>query len=33
MSTSLAYGGNGVARLNGFVGFVRRGCRGHRAPA
>ena len=23
---SLAYGGNGVARLNGFVVFVRRGC-------
>ena len=22
---SLAYGGNGVARLNGFVVFVRRG--------
>ena len=24
---SLAYGGNGVARANGFVVFVRRGCR------
>ena len=23
---SLAYGGNGVARTNGFVVFVRRGC-------
>ena len=23
---SLAYGGNGVARLDGFVVFVRRGC-------
>ena len=29
---SLAYGGNGVARLNGFVVFVRRGAAGgHRA--
>ena len=25
---SLAYGGNGVARLNGFVVFVRRGLPG-----
>jgi len=24
---SLAYGGNGVARLNGYVVFVRRGAR------
>ena len=31
---SLAYGGNGVARLNGFVVFVRRGLPGrHRARA
>ena len=31
---SLAYGGNGVARLNGFVVFVRRGLPGDtvRAP-
>ena len=27
---SLAYGGNGVARLNGFVVFVRRGLPGDR---
>src|SRR3979409_1869772 len=30
---SLAYGGNGVARPNGFVVFVRRGCRGARVRA
>ena len=29
---SLAYGGNGVARLNGFVVFVRRGLPGRRCP-
>ena len=28
---SLAYGGNGVARLNGFVVFVRRGLPGDRS--
>src|SRR4051794_41738086 len=30
---SLAYGGNGVARLNGFVVFVRRGLPGDRVRA
>src|SRR5262249_58731683 len=30
---SLAYGGNGVARLNGFVVFVRRGLPGDRVLA
>ena len=30
---SLAYGGNGVARLNGFVVFVRRGLPGRHASA
>src|SRR3989337_714821 len=30
---SLAYGGNGVARLNGFVVFVRRGLPGDRGRA
>src|SRR6476659_7633092 len=30
---ALAYGGNGVARLNGFVVFVRRGLRGDRVRA
>src|SRR2546429_1168863 len=30
---SLAYGGNGVARLNGFVVFVRRGLPGDRVGA
>src|SRR6476659_5375990 len=30
---SLAYGGNGVARLNGFVVFVRRGLPGDRVSA
>src|SRR6184192_3820738 len=30
---SLAYGGNGVARLDGFVVFVRRGLPGDRFPA
>ena len=29
---SLAYGGNGVARLNGFVVFVRRGLPGRHGP-
>jgi 23S rRNA (uracil1939-C5)-methyltransferase len=30
---SLAYGGNGVARLNGFVVFVRRGLPGDTVTA
>src|SRR5207247_529888 len=30
---SLAYGGNGVARLNGYVVFVRRGLPGDRVRA
>jgi len=30
---SLAYGGNGVARLNGFVVFVRKGLPGDRVRA
>src|ERR687897_3165343 len=30
---SLAFGGNGVARLNGFVVFVRRGLPGDRVRA
>src|ERR687884_1416432 len=30
---SLAYGGNGVARMNGFVVFVRRGLPGDRVRA
>src|SRR5918999_5157218 len=30
---SLAYGGNGVARLNGFVVFVRRGLPGDKVRA
>ena len=30
---SLAYGGNGVARLNGFVVFVRRGLPGDTVKA
>ena len=30
---SLAYGGNGVARTNGFVVFVRRGLPGDRVRA
>ena len=30
---SLAYGGNGVARLDGFVVFVRRGLPGDRVKA
>ena len=30
---SLAYGGNGVARLDGFVVFVRRGLPGDRVRA
>src|SRR5438093_12676128 len=30
---SLAYGGNGVARLNGFVVFVKRGLPGDRVRA
>ena len=30
---SLAYGGNGVARLDGFVVFVRRGLPGRHASA
>ena len=30
---SLAYGGNGVARLNGFVVFVRHGLPGDRVRA